>query len=78
MEEEREEGSGNRGIIYVETSNGIFRMLYPLRLCRLVSGESECKWSRFLGEVGHSHRPMLGLGYAVAKQVFFVVLGPWG
>lgn len=44
----------------------------------LVSGEAECKWSRFLGEVGRSHRPMLGPGYAVAKQVFFVMLGPWG
>lgn len=41
-----------------------------------MSGEVECKWSGFLGEVGCSHRPMLGLGYAVAKQVFFLMFAP--
>lgn len=34
--------------------------------------------ARFLGEVEHSHRPMLGPASAVAKQVFFVMTGPWG
>lgn len=53
-------------------------MLYPLRLCLLVSREAECKWSRFLGEVGHSHRPMLGPGYAVAKTSVLCHAGPLG
>lgn len=72
------EGWGEWGLIYVWASNAVSGMHYPLRLCVLASWEVECKWSRLLGEVGYSHGPMLGPAYAVAKQVFFVIWGPWG
>lgn len=71
-------GVGELGLIYVRASNAVSGMQFPLRLCVLVSWEVECKWSRLLGEVGYSHGPMLGPAYAVAKQVFFVIRGPWG
>lgn len=53
-------GRGNERTNLCVRFSSVSGMLGPFRLHRLVSGEAECKWGRFLGEVGHSHKPVAG------------------